>query len=55
MALATRVAKVQKTRPGMPPSVGRMGNRNVAAAITRTAAATIARMRRLTEVFTGVL
>lgn len=34
---------------------GRIGKRKEAAAITTTAAATVARMRRLTLAFTGVL
>jgi hypothetical protein len=54
-ALATSVANVQKIRPGTPPISGRIGNSKVAAAITRTAAATVARMRRITLVFTGVV
>jgi hypothetical protein len=55
IALATSVATVQKMSPGMPPMLSRTGNRKIAAAITRTAAATVARMRRLTLVFTGLL
>jgi hypothetical protein len=55
IALATSVARVQKTSPSGPPTSWRTGNRKEAAAITTTAAATVARMRRLTLVFTGVL
>jgi hypothetical protein len=54
IALAMSVAIVQKTRPGIPPIASPIGNRKRAAAITRTAAATVARMRRITLVFTGV-
>jgi len=53
IALATKVASVQKTSPGTPPIDALTGNRKEAAAITRTAAATVARIRRLTLVFTG--
>jgi hypothetical protein len=55
MALATRVASVQYRRPEGPPMADRTGKRNVAAAITTTATATVARIRVLTVAFTGVL
>ena len=53
IALATSVATVQKTSPGTPPISSRIGNRKIAAAITTIAAATVARMRRITLAFTG--
>ena len=53
MALAASVANVQKASPVTPPIGDRMGNRKVAAAITTTAAATVARIKRVTLVFTG--
>ena len=53
IALAASVATVQYTKPIGPPIPSRIGNRKIAAAITRIAAATVARIRRVTLAFTG--
>src|SRR5688572_5444843 len=52
-ALAAKVAIVQNRSPGSPPISGRIGKRKKAAAITRIAAAMVARIRRVTLAFTG--
>jgi hypothetical protein len=55
MALLANVRAVQKATPTGPPISGRSGNSAKAAAIARTAAAVVAKIRRRTLEFTDLV